>query len=262
MDQIWLLGDSLTQGGYEPEQHGFVARLSHVYNRKFDVVNRGFSGYTTRWILPVFKQVWPLATVSRPKIHILGIWFGANDAALRPPQHVPLPEFMANLKELATMVKDPESEYYSPDTHVLFITPPPVNTHQRFADLSTRGPAKELDRSFEQTKTYAKAVKEVGYSLQAPVVDVWTELWNAAGQKEEALSAYLTDGLHLNGAGYDILYKLILDTIGSELTRYHPDRLQMVFAPYVSCDPSCPDFMLTIVWVGGVRLTLMTWKDL
>ena len=27
-----------------------------VYNRKMDVLNRGFSGYNTDWTLPVFEQ--------------------------------------------------------------------------------------------------------------------------------------------------------------------------------------------------------------
>lgn len=29
-----------------------------VYARKFDVLNRGLSGYNTDWGLPVLKQVW------------------------------------------------------------------------------------------------------------------------------------------------------------------------------------------------------------
>ena len=28
-----------------------------VYNRKLDVINRGFSGYNTEWGFPVFRQV-------------------------------------------------------------------------------------------------------------------------------------------------------------------------------------------------------------
>jgi hypothetical protein len=31
MDQIWLLGDSLTQGGFEIENKGFAARLARPY---------------------------------------------------------------------------------------------------------------------------------------------------------------------------------------------------------------------------------------
>ena len=37
-------------------------RHTDVYNRKMDVINRGFSGYNTDWILPVFEQVQMLRT--------------------------------------------------------------------------------------------------------------------------------------------------------------------------------------------------------
>ncbi|KAI0948531.1 hypothetical protein AcV7_009246 [Taiwanofungus camphoratus] len=56
-DVIMLLGDSLTQGGWEP--HGIAQRLAYAYNRKLDIINRGMSGYNTDWIIPVFEQVHP-----------------------------------------------------------------------------------------------------------------------------------------------------------------------------------------------------------
>jgi hypothetical protein len=37
-------------------------------------------------------------------------------------------------------------------------------------------------------------------------VDVWKLLWNAANHDEASLEKYLTDGLHLNGAGNEVRY--------------------------------------------------------
>jgi hypothetical protein len=54
LDTIMLFGDSITQGGWQP--HGFAQRLAYVYARKLDVINRGLSGYTTEWGIPVFEQ--------------------------------------------------------------------------------------------------------------------------------------------------------------------------------------------------------------
>jgi len=62
----------------------------------------------------------------------------------------------------------------------------------------------ELDREFETTRAYANAVKEVAHAKQVAFVDIWTELWQAAGENERALSKYLTDGLHLNKEGYRV----------------------------------------------------------
>ena len=140
-----------------------------------------------------------------PKVRLLTIWFGANDACIKPsPQHVPLPKFTANLKHLISLVTSPTSPYYSPDTKILLITPPPVNTLQRGADLRSRDPPKELDREFKVTEAYAQAVRDVGREVGVPVVDVFQAIWSAAGQKEEELAKFLGDGLHLNGAGYEV----------------------------------------------------------
>jgi hypothetical protein len=89
------------------------------------------------------------------------------------------------------------------------MTPPPVNTYQRGADLAARDPPVALDREFEVTKKYAMAVKEVGEEEGLGVVDVWTKVWDKAGREECALSRYLWDGLHLNSAGYEVRQRLV-----------------------------------------------------
>jgi lysophospholipase L1-like esterase len=143
-----------------------------------------------------------------PKVMLLTIWFGANDACILPsPQHVPLPKFTSNLVHMVQLVKSSDSEYYSPNTRILLFTPPPINTYQRGADLRSRDPPQELDRKFEITKAYADAVKEVGKKEGIAVLDVWTALYEAAGRDERQLEKYLDDGLHLNADGYTVRKK-------------------------------------------------------
>ncbi|KAI8998989.1 SGNH hydrolase [Trametes punicea] len=229
-DAIMLLGDSLTQGGYD--MNGFAAKLAHVYNRKMDVINRGFSGYNTDWILPVFEQCFATKQEQQhvPKVRLLVIWFGANDAAPPPkPQHVPLDRFCANLRRLLWMVHSPESAHYSPETRVVLMTPPPVNTMQRERAQRAKSPPKELDREFETTRRYAEAVGDVGRQERVPVVDVWRNLYEAAGMKEERLEDYLTDGLHLNEKGYAIVFEELDKTIKDNFPEYHYDNLRSVF---------------------------------
>lgn len=143
-------------------------------------------------------------------MQLLTIWFGANDAALLPSsQHVPRDRYMANLIHLVNMVKCPTSAYYSPDTRIILITPPPVNTYQW-----------TVARGFAQTKSYAEAAKEVGVQVGVPVADVWTEIWEAAGRDERALEQFLYDGLHLNAAGYEVR--------SSRTRASYPERLNRV----------------------------------
>ncbi|KIY51023.1 SGNH hydrolase [Fistulina hepatica ATCC 64428] len=234
-DVFMAFGDSITQGAWEPGVNGFGERLSHVYARKLDVLNRGLSGYNTEWAIPIFEHFFATQHEQRhvPKVKILTVWFGANDACLKPsPQHVPLPQFVTNLKTIVNMVHDPQSPFYSPDTKIILITPPPVNTHERGANLASRDPPQALDRKFDVTRSYADAVKGVAAELDLPVVDVWTTLWKAAGEDEHGLSKYLADGLHLNEAGYHLMYDALMEVIALKLPELHPDRLEYVFPPW------------------------------
>ncbi|KIJ68948.1 hypothetical protein HYDPIDRAFT_105485 [Hydnomerulius pinastri MD-312] len=220
-DVIMLLGDSLTQGGWEPS--GFAQRLASAYVRKLDVINRGLGGYQTDWAIPVFEQIFAKQheQLHVPKVQLLTIWYGANDAAPPPsPQHVPRDRYKANLTHLVNMVKSPSSAYYSPDTRVILITPPPVNTYQW------------PGRVFNETKSYAEAVKEVGAQIGVPVADVWTEIWEAAGRDEKSCENFLYDGLHLNGAGYEIIFNSIMKIIENKYPELHHEKLQTVFTPW------------------------------
>lgn len=139
-----------------------------------------------------------------PKIRLLTIWFGANDAVLPQfVQHVPLDEYAANLRTLIRMVRAPDSAWYAPHTKVVLITPPPVNVPQWSTRLDVE-PGTPIDRDLAVTEKYTDAVREVGRSEGVVVCDVFAPLWEAAGKKEEGLAKFMHDGLHLNADGYAV----------------------------------------------------------
>ncbi|KAJ7752012.1 GDSL Lipase/Acylhydrolase [Mycena metata] len=237
LDVIMLFGDSITQGGWS--DGGFGARLANAYSRKFDVLNRGLAGYNTEWALPVLEQCLPNKRDQQhvAKIKLLVVWFGANDACIKPsPHHVPLPKFTDNLNRIVHLVHSAD-----PSTKIILVTPPPVNTHQRLANLASRDPPLALDRNFEVTKEYAEAVKAAAGASNVPVVDVWTAIWKAAGEREEALSRYLSDGLHLLPDGYAVVYEALVKTIASEYPELNHENLQYVFTPWAEIDWANPE---------------------
>jgi isoamyl acetate esterase len=133
-----------------------------------------------------------------PRVRLLTLWFGANDACLPEfRQHVPISRFSENLTTMLHIIRAPVSPWYSPETKLLLITPPPVHVPSMGAD-------KQPTRTFDVTKAYAEEVIRVGQREDVPVVDVWTRVWEAAGKNKEALKEYFTDGLHLNEAGYKV----------------------------------------------------------
>ncbi|KAI9477619.1 SGNH hydrolase-type esterase domain-containing protein, partial [Coemansia mojavensis] len=200
---------------------GFVSHLSGFYSRRMDVLNRGFSGYNTRDALRIVSHVFPrtnnmslsakwawrdftIPDAPKPP-QLCIIFFGANDARFAPyTQHVPLNEFSINLRKLVSLLRNPESEYYSPSTRILFVTPPAIG--DKMVEEISRRDGHAPDRKNKVTRLYADAVKETGKDLGIPVVDIWTAIEDAADavSQYEGYEQYLLDGLHLNARGNEL----------------------------------------------------------
>ena len=86
------------------------------------------------------------------------------------------------------------------------MTPPPVITEVRAANLAARNPPIALDRNFLVTKQYAEAVLDVAALEGVAVVDIWSAMFKAAGEEEQNLTQFLVDGLHPNKAGYEVCW--------------------------------------------------------
>ncbi|KAJ2804112.1 isoamyl acetate-hydrolyzing esterase [Coemansia helicoidea] len=243
-DLIVLVGDSLTQHGWDVGKHGWAAQLSRDYVRTMDVVNRGFSGYTSRWSRLVLPRVMPHYAGAQdsgdrvPKLQLVVLFFGANDAMFPGyKHHVPLDEFKDNLRAMVDAVRSPASELHSPDARFLLVTPPAFGDKQYLAfDDPGKGRRTELDRDNAGAKKYATAVCEVAAQLQVPCVDLWTameaavEAKRAQGQASECdgYDEFLWDGLHLNDNGNDLLYGLVKEAIKDNYPDIYPDTMPFV----------------------------------
>jgi lysophospholipase L1-like esterase len=76
--QFVLFGDSITQRAFSPG--GWASALADAYTRRVDIVNRGYSGYNSRWALTLLDYVFPPAASADARLAT--VFFGANDAAL------------------------------------------------------------------------------------------------------------------------------------------------------------------------------------
>lgn len=260
--QFMLLGDSITQFGTLTLQ----AHLTTEYSRRLDVVNRGFSGFTSPMGLRALQKLLPVNndTASRPRISIATIFFGANDACVPgQSQHVDLQDYVETLRRL---LKFPAFQDRTEHTTLIVITPPPVNEHQM-------GPMPEggYQRRAGITSQYAQAAAQVTEACGAHVLDFWLILmtkvgWSRsmgrncccepiprnaedAGNSRESntqhipgcshfprhargaprrLDDFLTDGLHLTTAGYDVLFVELMKLIRQEIPTYAPENLPFV----------------------------------
>ena len=206
-----LFGDSITQQSFR--LGGWGARLANTYERSADVINRGYSGYNTRWIMRLLPRVFPASGEAPSLVTVL---LGANDAARPPPipgcpltddagrpfagrQHVPLEEIVACARRCG-----------GGGARVLLITPPPVDEEDWLRHVkATCGrilPADaEPDRRAALTAEYARVCIEVGVSTHTPVLDLNSLM--AAGEDTRGM---LCDGLHPNEKGGEFIHTAVL----------------------------------------------------
>ncbi|XP_060918909.1 isoamyl acetate-hydrolyzing esterase 1 homolog [Labrus mixtus] len=205
--QVILFGDSITQNSFQA--NGWGAEIANKLVRKCDVVNRGFSGYNSRWAKIILPRLNNINNINN--IAAVTVFFGANDSALEdktPQQHVPLQEYSENLKEISGLLA---SAGVSAD-RVIFITPPPLHESAWEKECTSKG--YPLNRHNSVTGQYAQACVQAAGQCGADVLDLWT-LMQKDGQD---YSVYLSDGLHLSEKGNQFVTQHLWELLESRVS--------------------------------------------
>ncbi|KAF3770531.1 SGNH hydrolase [Cryphonectria parasitica EP155] len=246
--QVVLFGDSLFEGCVDTQDgFSFYATLQKHCLRRYDVVNRGFSGYNTSQALRILEQIFPEPTAGGPQLKYLIVLLGANDAAL--PQEVenqglPLDQYKTNLHRIIT---HPNITAHKPK--VLLITPPPLD-EIRTTELDTPKYGHTL-RETARSASYSQAARDVAASvpgtvlldLQKALIDratASTPGWDVSqpplgsleGARRGYLEQLLPDGLHLSGEAYRVLWGLVEAEIEPRFPNEGPEGY--VFAEWKS----------------------------
>lgn len=99
--KVIVFGDSITQHGFNSDIHGWVGKLADWWTRRVDILNRGYSGYNSRWAKIVFDEV-----ILSENPDFLFLFFGANDAIEESAvHHVPLEEYADNIRVMVKTAK-------------------------------------------------------------------------------------------------------------------------------------------------------------
>ena len=260
--QLVCVGDSITQRGQSPD--GYLTLLSNWYSRRADVVNRGYSGYNSRWLLSLITQqtqprthrstrsVWTggeedeeegggAEEHSTPSV-LYTLCIGANDAVLPPlspsrRQFVALDDFASHVSAIARLLLGANRGRSA----VVLITPPATDPHAWAAfcaerDSGAGAPLPPFIRSAANTARYAQAVKDVGAELQLPVIDLFTLTSPAAVEEVEGGASvepsttpnpFLVDGLHLSSRGNVVLFTALLQLIAERWPQLTVSQLPM-----------------------------------
>nr|XP_056712640.1 isoamyl acetate-hydrolyzing esterase 1 homolog [Euleptes europaea] len=193
--RLILFGDSITEFSFQ--ENGWGASLAHRLARKCDVLNRGFSGYNTRWAKIVLPRLIHKDSSAENTLAVT-VFFGANDSALKdlnPKQHVPLDEYADNLKSMIQHLKSVDIA----EDKIILVTPPPLHETGWGKECIAKG--EKLNRLNATTGEYAKACVKIARDCGTEVVDLWTLMQ----KNNQDFSCYLSDGLHLSGEGNNFL---------------------------------------------------------
>ncbi|KAJ7968676.1 GDSL esterase/lipase [Quillaja saponaria] len=205
---IYLFGDSITEESFS--NGGWGASLANHFSRTLDVVLRGYSGYNTRWALKVLDKVFPAPEGGDGGVEPIAVtvFFGANDASIPDRcssfQHVPLHEYKQNLHSIVSCLKK-----QWPTTHILLITPPPIDEDARLRDPYVENSMGLAERTNEAAGAYSKACVAVAGECGIPVVDLWTKMQHLP----EWRKAHLRDGLHLTETGNRLVFEEVIMTL-------------------------------------------------
>uniref|UniRef100_A0A7S3GFC1 SGNH hydrolase-type esterase domain-containing protein n=1 Tax=Palpitomonas bilix TaxID=652834 RepID=A0A7S3GFC1_9EUKA len=242
-----LLGDSITQQSFSPEG-GWGATLADTYIRKADVVNKGFSGYTTRSMRFALKRVLESAGVPTAfKPDFATIFLGANDAALPNSisgQHIPVQDYKENLRFIANEIRD-----INPDVKLIFITPPPLDDVAFLETAKTKW-GDEIDgpnRTHTVTGRYASACELVANAVSIPCFNLYRDMQDPAkspllryveNDLEPKWQSYLKDGLHLSPSGNKFVANGLLGLMKESYPELDPDELPLFLPPFTQIDHS------------------------
>ncbi|PKA55106.1 GDSL esterase/lipase CPRD49 [Apostasia shenzhenica] len=232
-----LFGSSIVQ--YSFSNGGWGAILSDIYARKADILMRGYIGWNSRRAVQVLDKVFPKDATVQPSLVI--IYFGGNDSMGPHPSslgpHVPLPEYVENMRKIATHLKN-----LSETMRIIFLTCPPLNEEKLRQSAS---PAlSEIIRTNEVCHQYSEACIELCRELDLKVID----LWSAIQRKDNWADTCFTDGVHFSSEGSKIVVEEILKVLKAAdwNPSLHWKSMPTEFADDSTCDLVAADGISTI----------------
>lgn len=233
-DKFVLFGDSITQ--YSSDQSGFALApaLQHFYQRKLDILTRGFSGYNTDQTLIVLRELLKGESALSGSIKLMTIFMGTNDAATTF-QGVPVERYKSNLDATVKLALE---------KNILVILIGPGLHDQNLCSIARegRGDTQPFSSS-KTTREYADVAEKVAHGNKVPFIDLWSAFQRYGNWKTEDLlegnadlSELLCDGIHFTPKAYQIMYEEIVETISVSFPELLPDALPSILPNYGDMD--------------------------
>ncbi len=198
-EKLVVLGDSNTQYGFA----NWLSILSDRLSRRCDVINRGFSGYTTRFIRLILPKL--MSEFEAQSICAVVILLGTNDSARNPIQNVELNEFVENYQWIIDYLQSIEIT----KDKIIVLTPQKID-EEKWARYSSHTP---ITHSDEYVKPYSEKCKQIAAANEVTCVD----LYGLMEQSNTDFRDYFHDGLHFSNLGGQFLIDHLWPIIDQKL---------------------------------------------
>jgi lysophospholipase L1-like esterase len=234
-----MFGDSITEyafnqfpGESKEPQFCLGAGLQQAYARKLQILQRGFSGYTSRDAVPLAKSILKTEhddVSETKKIKIAYVFFGTNDARKKGKstdnrESIPLDKYIHNMKLTVAEFKKRNIP--------LIVIAPGLHGQALWDKVDPQDLLTGDYRDNETNKMYHDALVEAITDVPViPLYDIMDQWMKSNAQDQEDFGQLLYDGIHLNGTGSRVLYDAIMDTIDKNYKHLSPFYLSYRF-PY------------------------------
>jgi len=183
MKKIILFGDSIT-AGYQNGEIDIIlnTKIQRLLNKEVEIINAGIPGDTSKGALGRYQD-----HVIAYEPDIVTIFFGAND--VEKMSGISLAQYEENLAYLVEKI----------GAHKVVLIGPPY-AHQMMY---------EKERPLIDLMQYNNAAQRVAKAYNTKFIDMLEEMI----QSEDPTNYLQVDGLHFSEVGYDLLARLIVETI-------------------------------------------------
>lgn len=234
-NKFLMFGDSITEyafnqfpGDCTVPQFCLGAGLQQAYARKLQVVQRGFSGYTSRDGVPLCSSILKAEhddVEESKKIKLAYVFFGTNDARKKGlssdnRESIPLDKYVSNMKLIV-------EEFKSRNIPLIVVTPG-LHSQELWDKVDPQDLVTGDYRDNETNKLYADAIKDAITDVPVvPLFDIMAEWMDANHSTDYADLLY--DGIHLSGTGSRLLFDAIMQTIDAHFQHLSPQYLPLLF---------------------------------
>jgi lysophospholipase L1-like esterase len=203
-NKVLVLGDSNTQGGFA----SWLSILADKLQRKCDVMNRGFSGYTTRFYKLILPQIMSEFEAKVDSLCTVIILLGTNDSARNPLQNVDLNEFGINYQWIIDYLQS----FGITKDKIIILVPQKIDDDKWARHASTVS-----THSDNYVRAYSAKCKEIAEANSISYVD----LYSLMESSETDFRHYFHDGLHFSSLGgkflVDNLWPVIEEKLANKL---------------------------------------------